>query len=61
MNGKNVNFSGLSYNLHDLFENTPVFREPVIRFQDARVNPDDDGLMTTKLMRSSFDIKEFNR
>jgi hypothetical protein len=61
MDGKNVKFEKLQYNLNELFENTPVFREPVIRFQDARVNPDDDCILTTKMMRSGFDMREFNR
>ena len=32
MNGKQVNFDELKYDLNELFENTPVFREPLMMF-----------------------------
>ena len=32
------------YDLSDLFANTPIFDEPVIKFDDVRIDPQEDPL-----------------
>ena len=60
MNGKNVRFEELHYNLNELFEHTPVFREPILSFKDVRVDPNDDIVLATKNLQPGADWKEFN-
>lgn len=50
----------LHYNLNDLFDNTPVFPEPIISYSNAEVDPADDAYLMTKMMRAGADCKEFN-
>lgn len=58
---KKLLFSNLHYDLTELFERTPIFPEPVMRFQDCQVDPNADMILATKMMRPGTDCKEFNR
>jgi hypothetical protein len=51
-----VNMEVLKYDLDELFDNPPIFAEPVMRFQDVLLNPDEDReliLIDKKSLRSA--------
>ena len=55
-----VNFSNLHYSLKELFEHTPVFDEPVIRYGEVSVNPTEDLPVLEMQVERGNKIKEYN-
>ena len=60
MKNKQVVFEKLRYSLNELFEDQPIFEEPLIQYRDILVNPTDDVRLVGPLHEQEF-IRAVNR